>query len=107
MKLYAAIGKIVAAVVAIAGIAFLVYKYMDAIKAWMAKLCPCCEVELEEDFEVEAPVEEVVEEAPVEEVPAEDTTEEAPAEEAPVEEAPAEEAPAEEAPVADEADFEA
>ena len=89
MNLYATIGKIVAAVVAIAGIAFLVYKYMDAIKAWMAKLCPCCE--LEEDFEPEIEIE-VVEEAPVEEFMAE--------------EAPAtEEAPAEEAPVADEADF--
>ena len=50
MNLYATIGKIVAAVVAIAGIAFLVYKYMDAIKAWLTKLCPCCEVQLEEDF---------------------------------------------------------
>ena len=90
MNLYATIGKIVAAVVAIAGIAFLVYKYMDAIKAWMAKLCPCCEVELEEDFEPEVEAESA-EEAPVEEVVAE--------------EAPAEEAPAEEAPVADEADF--
>lgn len=98
MKLFNTIAKIAAAVVAVAGIAFLVYKYMDAIKAWLSKLCPCSEVELEEDFEVEVPVEETpAEEAPVEEVPAEDTTEAA----------PAEEAPAEEAPVADEADFEA
>ena len=32
---------------------------MDAIKAGLTKLCPCCEVELEEDF---VPEEEIVEE---------------------------------------------
>ena len=48
---------------AVAGIAFLVVKYMDAIKAWLEKLCPACE--LEEDFveEIEETVEEAVEEA--------------------------------------------
>lgn len=95
MKLYATIGKIVAAIAAIAGIAFLVYKYMDAIKAWLTKLCPCCEVELEEDF---VPEEEIVEEEAAEEAPAEEAEEEAPVEEVPAEEA---------APVAEEADFEA
>lgn len=95
MKLYATIGKIVAAIAAIAGIAFLVYKYMDAIKAWLTQLCPCCEVELEEDF---VPEEEIVEEEAAEEAPAEEAEEEAPVEEVPAEEA---------APVAEEADFEA
>ena len=95
MKLFNTIMKIAAAVAAIAGIAYLVVKYMDAIKAWLNKLCPCCDVELEDDFDVEiefsedVPAEEVVEEIVVGEV----------AEEAPVVEEDA-------APVADESDFE-
>lgn len=99
MKLFNTIAKLAAAIAAVAGIAFLVYKYMDAIKAWAAKLCPCCadEVELEDDF---VPEEELSAES------AEEAVEEVIAEEAPVEEAAAE-APEEEAPVADEADFEA
>ena len=48
MKLAEAIIKLGVAIAAVAGIAFLVVKYMDAIKAWLEKLCPCCE--LEEDF---------------------------------------------------------
>lgn len=105
MKLFNTIVKLAAAVAAVAGIAYLVYKYMDAIKAWLNKLCPCADVELEDDFDIEI---EVVEDAPAEETPAEETAEEAPAEEAPAEE-PAVEPAAEEdaAPVADEADFEA
>lgn len=100
MKLFNTIVKLAAAVAAVAGIAYLVYKYMDAIKAWLGKLCPCCEVELEEDF---VPEEEIV----VEDAPAEEAVEEVIAEE-PVAEAPVEEAPVEDtAPVADEADFEA
>lgn len=96
MKLFKSIAKLAAAIVAVAGIAYVVYKYMDAIKAWLSKLCPCAEVELEEDF---VPEEEVAAEA----------AEEAPAEETPAEEVPAEEAPAAEdnAPVAEETDFEA
>ena len=100
MKLYATIGKIVAAIAAIAGIAFLVIKYMDAIKAWLGKLCPCVEVELEDDFvaDDEIPAEPAEEAAEAEDA-AEDAAEEAPAEDA---------APADEAnPVAEEADFEA
>ena len=91
MKLYATIGKIVAAIAAIAGIAFLVVKYMDAIKAWLGKLCPCCaDVDLEDDF---------VDEDEIPEEPAEDAAEDAPA---------ADEAAADEAdPVAEETDFEA
>ncbi len=103
MKLFNTIAKVTAAIAAVAGIAFLVYKYMDAIKAWIAKLCPCTEVELEEDF---VPEEEITEEPAAEEA-AEEVVEEVVAEE-PAEEAPdAEEAVAEDAPVADEADFEA
>ena len=42
MKLAETIIKIGVAIAAIAGIAYLVVKYMDAIKAWAEKLCPCC-----------------------------------------------------------------
>ena len=101
MKLAENIIKIGLAIAAIAGIAYLAVKYLDAIKAWFEKLCPACEVE-----------DEVVEEA-VEELAAEPAAEEAPVEESPAEEAPAEEAvPAAEeviieegTPVAEEADF--
>ena len=92
MKLGETIIKIGLAIAAVAGIAFLIVKYMDAIKAWLEKLCPACE--LEEDFD------ETIEEVTAEEPAAE----EAPAEEAPV----AEEVPIEEGtPVAEENDFEA
>lgn len=95
MKLAEIIIKLGLAIAAVAGIAFLVVKYMDAIKAWMEKLCPVCE--LEEDFE-DAAVEEAVEEPA-----AEDTAVEAPA----AEEAPAVEAVVieEGTPVAEETDF--
>lgn len=96
MKLAETIIKIGLAIAAIAGIAFLVVKYMDAIKAWLEKLCPACE--LEEEF-VEPEVEEAVEEPAAEEAVAE----EAPA----AEEVPAaEEIVIEEGtPVAEEKDF--
>lgn len=93
MKLFNTIMKIAAAIAAIAGIAYLIVKYMDAIKAWLNKLCPCCDVELEDDFDVEIEFSEEPAEEPVEEVVVE-----APAAEA-VEEA--------DAPVAEESDFEA
>ena len=84
MKLAEIIIKIGLAIAAVAGIAFLVVKYMDAIKAWVEKLCPCCNIE-EEEEPVEEPVEEpAAEEAPVEEIVVEEGT-----------------------PVAEEADFEA
>ena len=90
MKLAETIIKIGLAIAAVAGIAFLVVKYMDAIKAWAEKLCPCCRIE-----------DEVVEEA-------EEQVEEPVAEEAPVEEPAAEEIAVEEGtPVAEETDFEA
>lgn len=90
MKLAETIIKIGVAIAAIAGIAYLVVKYMDAIKAWAEKLCPCCQIE---DEAVEA--EELVEEP---------AAEEAAPEEAPV----VEEIVVEEGtPVAEENDFEA
>lgn len=93
MKLAENIIKLGLAIAAVAGIAFLVVKYMDAIKAWAEKLCPCCKVE--EDVEEEA-VEETVEEPAAEEAP---VAEEAPA----VEEVVVEDG----TPVAEETDFEA
>ena len=73
MKLAEIIIKIGLAIAAIAGIAFLVVKYMDAIKAWAEKLCPCCQIEDDVIDEAEEPVEEpAAEEAPVEEIPAEE-----------------------------------
>ena len=100
MKNAALIAKILTALAAIVGVAYLVATYGEQIVAWAKKLlasCPCqcdaedcadCECELDcPAEEVVAEEEEVVEEASVEEV---------------VEETPAEE----EAPVAEEADFE-
>ena len=57
MKLGETIIKIGLAIAAVAGIVFLVVKYMDAIKAWLEKLCPACEIE-----------EEAIEEAAAEEI---------------------------------------
>lgn len=89
MKLGETIIKIGLAIAAIAGIAYLVVKYMDAIKAWAEKLCPCCRIE---DEAIEA-------EELVEEPAAEEAAPEAPA----VEEIVVEEG----TPVAEENDFEA
>ena len=105
MKLAENIIKIGLAIATVAGIAYLVVKYMDAIKAWLEKLCPACEIEeeaIEEAAAVEIAAESVAEEAPaVEEVPA---VEETAAEETPV----VEEVVVEDGtPVAEEADFEA
>ena len=88
MKLGETIIKLGLAIAAVAGIAFLVVKYMDAIKAWMEKLCPACEIE-----------EELVEEPVAEEAVEEPTAEEAPV----VEEVVVDDA----TPVAEETDFEA
>lgn len=72
--------KLAAAAAAVAGIAFLVVKYMDQITEWLKNLCPCKDVPIAEevDFEnseitdvpVEEPTaeEEVVAEEPVTEV---------------------------------------
>ena len=79
MKLGETIIKIGLAIAAIAGIAFLVVKYMDAIKAWVEKLCPCCRIEDEVIEEAEEQVEEpaaevIAPEAPVEEIVVEEGT---------------------------------
>ena len=66
MKLGETIIKLGLAIAAVAGIAFLVVKYMDAIKAWAEKLCPCCRVE-DEVIEEAAPEAPAVEEIVVEE----------------------------------------
>ena len=83
MKLAENIIKLGLAIAAVAGIAFLVVKYMDAIKAWAEKLCPCCQVEevVEEETVAEAVEEPAAEEAVAEEAPA---VEETAAPEAPV-----------------------
>lgn len=90
MKLGETIIKIGLAIAAVAGIAYLIVKYMDAIKAWAEKLCPCCRIE----DEVVDEAEEVVEEPAAEEAAAEEA---APA----VEEIVVEEG----TPVAEETDF--
>ena len=76
MKLGETIIKIGLAIAAVAGIAFLLVKYMDAIKAWVEKLCPCCRIEDEViEEQVEEPAAEVIApEAPVEEVIVEEGT---------------------------------
>lgn len=82
MKLTELIIKIAVAAAAVVGIAYLIVRYMDAIKAWAEKLCPCnAEVEVVEE---DAPAADAPVEEPVEEVVAEDA-----------------------APVADDTDFEA
>ena len=97
MKFAEKIIKLALAIGAVAGVIFLIAKYMDAIKAWMDKLCPAGE--LEEEIIEEAVSEEAGEEV-VEEVV------EAPAEEVAAEEAPVEEIVIEEGtPVAEETDF--
>lgn len=68
MKLAERIIKLGVAIAAVAGIAYLVVKYMDAIKAWLERLCPACEIE-DEAIE-EAVAEEAVEETAAEEAPA-------------------------------------
>ena len=93
MKMTELIIKLAVAAAAIVGIAYLIVRYMDAIKAWAQKLCPMCAEEIVEEDEAaaeDAPADEVVEEVVAEEAPAD----------APVD------VPAD-APVADAADFEA
>ena len=93
MKFAEKIIKLALAIGAVAGVIFLITKYMDAIRAWADKLCPACEPE--EEIVEEAVAEESIEEAV-----------EAPAEEIVEEEAPVEEIVIEEGtPVAEETDF--
>ena len=104
MKIAAIIGKILAAVAAIAGAVYLIATYGDAIVAWAKKFlgCTCCDEECEccENGECTCEADcECCEEAAEEETPAEEC--ECACEEAAAEE----ETPAEEA--VTEADFEA
>lgn len=108
MKALKTIMKIAAAGAAIAGIAYVIMKNIDAITNWLKNLCPNCKCDAvaEEDFTEDVVSQEIVEEAPAEEAPAEEAVgEDTPAEEA----APAEETVpvAEGDPIADESDFEA
>ena len=97
--------KILAALAALVGIAYVIATYGDKIVAWCKDLLNCCDID-EDDFadsdEAEA------EEAVADEEPAEEeSVEEVAEEEFVTEEAPAEEIVADEAaPIADEEDFE-
>lgn len=98
MKLAENIIKLALAIGAVAGVIFLIAKYMDALKAWAEKLCPACE--LDEEIIEEAVAEDAAQEA-VEEA-AEETVEAPVEEETPV----AEEIVIEEGtPIAEETDF--
>ena len=46
--------KLAAAAAAIAGIAFLVVKYMDQITEWLKNLCPCKDVPVAEEADIAA-----------------------------------------------------
>lgn len=94
MKLAEIMIKIGLAIAAVVGVAFLVLKYMDSIKAWAEKIC-CCQIEDEAS-------EELAEEAAAEETDAETAEAEEVAPEAPAEEVVVEEG----TPVAEETDFE-
>ena len=104
MKNAALIAKILTALAALVGVAYIIATYGEQIVAWGKKLlasCPCqCDAEdcADCECELDCPAEEVVAE---EEAPVEETVEEVVEEEA--EEAPVVE---ETAPVAEEADFE-
>ena len=77
MKLGETIIKIGLAIAAVAGIAFLIVKDMDAIKAWVEKLCPCCSIEdetVDEELVEEPAAEVIAPEAPVEEIVVEEGT---------------------------------
>lgn len=104
MKTFNVIAKVLAALVAAAGVVYVVATYGEQIVAWAKKVlaslpkCPCCKEEpkaVEETAAEEAPAEE-----PAVEVPAE-----APAEEVPTEEPAAEVTVNANEPVAEEADF--
>ena len=100
MKTFNVIAKVLAALVAAAGVVYVVATYGEQIVAWAKKVlaslpkCPCCK---EEPKAVE---ETAAEEAPAEEVPAG-----APPEEVPPEEPAAEVTVNANEPVAEEADF--
>lgn len=100
MKTFNVIAKVLAALVAAAGVVYVVATYGEQIVAWAKKVlaslpkCPCCKEEPK-----------AVEETAAEEEPAEEVPAEAPAEEVPTEEPAAEVTVNANEPVAEEADF--
>ena len=72
--------KILTALAAVIGTAYVIATYGDKIVAWAKKLlqsCPCCKIEPEfEEAVVEEPAAEEVAEPAVEEVPVEEEVEE-------------------------------
>jgi len=87
--------KLAAAAAAVAGIAYLVVKYIDTITEWLKNLCPCKDIPVAEEVDID----EITEEVPVEEPTAE--------EEVIAQEPEAEVEIPEGEPVAEESDFEA
>ena len=115
MKTFNVIAKVLAALVAAAGVVYVVATYGEQIVAWAKKVlaslpkCPCCKEEpkaVEETASEEpVPAPEKAEEAAPAEEPAEEVPAEAPAEEVPTEEPAAEVTVNANEPVAEEADF--
>ena len=69
--------KILTALAAVIGAAYVIATYGDQIVAWAKKLLNCCpKCKLEDDFVTEEPVEETPAEPVVEEVAAEEPVEE-------------------------------
>ena len=72
--------KILTALAAVIGAAYVIATYGDKIVAWAKKLlssCPCCNIEPDfEETTVEEPVADTVAEPTVEEVPVEEEVEE-------------------------------
>ena len=105
MKNFALIAKIVTAIAAVVGFAYIIATYGEQIIEWAKKLlkaCPCkctCDDCADCECDLVCPADEEPEE---EEIEAEDEEEEVEAEDEPAEEEPADET----APVAEEADFE-
>lgn len=94
--------KILAALAALVGIAYVIATYGDKIVSWCKDLLNCCDID-EDDFADSEEAEEVEADEEIAEEIVEEIAEEEPAvEEAPVEEIVADEA----APIADEEDFE-
>lgn len=74
MKVFSAVVKILVALAAVAGAAYLLATYGEQLVAWAKKvICPCCDEPVLEDVPTADEVEEpAVEEAPEVEIPAED-----------------------------------
>lgn len=98
--------KILAALAALVGIAYVIATYGDKIVSWCKDLLNCCDID-EDDFADSEEAEEVEADEEIAEEIVEEIVEEIAEEEPAVEEAPVEEIVADEAaPIADEEDFE-